>query len=488
VVTPAVPAAALVVPAVAAVAAVGVGEGLAKRGVTAERARATFTVAFAADGQRVRLSRVGGRSYLVRWERALRPVRSAVPAAVRLYGLAGRARCLALDFDTAAGGRERVLADCERADRLVSECGGAPIVDASVGGGRHLDLLLAAARHVEELRPALRVLQGLLPTLDVAPLLTVRAGCLRPPGAAHRAGGSQRLVTPWRTVGQVVRRPAAGSVWAALLERLSSEAAALPTGTGAGIGRSSAGHANAGSAGEPWPGRSPAAGGPAGGGGGAVGGLRLPSARLSGVPCSATWDPGSYATTSGARFAVVCSLVARDWPLAELVLRMEDGTWLWPREFYARYEAGWRSALLRDWRRAQSLPARPRPGPLSSRAGTAEPRPATASCATSAPWSPAARAAAWAKPAACRPRAAARAVLRGHRRGRPVATGGDSSGALGKSHRGPARREATSRLSRPTRMLALTDGVRLPSPAAAGGGPGEPGAAWAAHPCCVVKT
>jgi len=337
---------------VVAPASVGPGEGPEVRPVTAERAWALLAPAIAGAGQRVRLSRDGGRSYPQRWERALRPERPGVPAAVRLFGADGRARCLALDFDVSAGGRDRVLTDCARAERLVTDCGGVPVVDESVSGGRHLYVLLATPRHLDELRPVLQALSALLPSLDTVPMLNVRAGCLRPPGAAHRAGGSQQLVTSWPVAVQAVRRPAADSVWTALRDRLTTPADQRthrgPTGQGS---ETSAGG-----------GRGPAAWDETTVASGGVGGLRLPPPQLSRLARTGSWEPGSYATPSEARFAVVCSLVARGWPLAELALRMEDGTWPGLRELYARYQGGWRTALLRDWRKAQTLPPRPLPG------------------------------------------------------------------------------------------------------------------------------
>jgi len=339
-------------------ASAGPGEGPAVqpvRPVTAERAWALFAPAIAGAGQRVRLSRDGGRSYPQRWERALRPERPDVPAAVRLFGADGRARCLALDFDVSAGGRDRVLTDCARAERLVTDCGGVPVVDESVSGGRHLYVLLATPRHLDELRPVLQALSALLPSLDTVPMLNVRAGCLRPPGSAHRAGGSQQLVTPWPVAVQAVRRPAADSVWTALRDRLTTPADQRTHTSHAGP----TGHASQPSAGG---GRAPAGRDGTTGAPGGVGGLRLPPPQLSRLARTGSWEPGSYATPSEARFAVVCSLVARGWPLAELALRMEDGTWPGLRELYARYQGGWRTALLRDWRKAQTLPARPLPG------------------------------------------------------------------------------------------------------------------------------
>jgi len=346
---------------VVAPASVGLGEGPAVqpvRPVTAGRAWALFAPAIAGAGQRVRLSRDGGRSYPQRWERALRPERPDVPAAVRLFGSDGRARCLALDFDVSAGGRDRVLTDCARAERLVTDCGGVPVVDESVSGGRHLYVLLATPRHLDELRPVLQALSALLPSLDTVPMLNVRAGCLRPPGSVHRAGGSQQLVTPWPVAVQAVRRPAADSVWTALRDRLTTPADQ----------RTHGGPTGQGSQGSAGGGRGPADRDETMAPSGGIGGLRLPPPQLSRLARTGSWEPGSYATPSEARFAVVCSLVARGWPLAELALRMEDGTWPGLRELYARYQGGWRTALLRDWRKAQTLPPRPLPArPLPGR-------------------------------------------------------------------------------------------------------------------------
>jgi len=97
---------------------------------TPELLWAAFAPAIA--GQlRVRIAR-DRVSYRQAWERALDPdARPELPAAVRLYGRDGRARCLALDLDVGRGGHAQVVADTERLLALVAAIGGRAFVDES---------------------------------------------------------------------------------------------------------------------------------------------------------------------------------------------------------------------------------------------------------------------------------------------------------------------------------------------------------------------
>jgi len=306
--------------------------------------------AIASGDQRVRVSHDGGRSYPQRGQRVLTVERPRQPAAVRLYDKRGHARTLALDLDAGRAGRAQVLSDCQRITQLISAAGGVPLVDESDSGGRHVYLLLARPRHLDELRPVLQRLQALLPSLDPAPMSNTGAGCLRPPGATHRGGGTQRLLTAWPTAVHAVYARTSDTAWAAFTDCLGASSTDDPasprratpasprppssesttgTGTGSGTGDREA----------------------------VFGGLRLPPPHLAVIARTGSYAPGAYRSPSEARFAVVCSLAARGWSWQELALRMEDATYPGLRTLYARYKAGWRKALLRDWRKALSLPA-----------------------------------------------------------------------------------------------------------------------------------
>jgi hypothetical protein len=128
------------------------------------------------------------------------------PAAVRLYGRDGTARCLAADLDMSRGGADQVAADTWVLERLVARCGGRSITDRSPSGGRHVYVLLAKPVPYGEMRRAALALTRLLPSLDATPLLNLTAGCIRPPGAAHRNGGVQQLLTPSQRRGPPTRR------------------------------------------------------------------------------------------------------------------------------------------------------------------------------------------------------------------------------------------------------------------------------------------
>ncbi len=144
---------------------------------------------------RMRVSR-DRRSYPQRWEAALSAEPPRPPAAVRLYGRDGTARCLAADLDVSRGGADQVAADAVALERLVARCGGRSVTDRSPSGGRHVYVLLAEPVPYGEMRRAALALSRLLPSLDATPLLNLTAGCIRPPGAAHRSGGAQQLLTP----------------------------------------------------------------------------------------------------------------------------------------------------------------------------------------------------------------------------------------------------------------------------------------------------
>lgn len=315
-----------------------------------ERAWSLLAPAIAPVVGRVRLSRDGGRSYPSRWERPL-GARPSVPAAVRLYDGSGRARVLALDLDAKLVGRAQVLADCALAVRWLGECGGLPVVDESVSGGRHVYLLLDRARPAEEILPVLRALRTVMPSLDPTPMSNPVTGCLRPPGSAHPGGGSQSLVSDWPAAVRAVNVRADERVWAALRARLAD---LRPT-----VASSSSGAPVTGLLGD-------------GDGRGA------PLADLlAGVAATGVWDAGRYASGSEARYAVLCSLVARGWSGPAVLAGVESGLWPGLRELYGKYRGRWRKSLLRDWVAAEQAVGNTR----DKAAGPVRPEKSTASAA-----------------------------------------------------------------------------------------------------------
>ncbi|WP_037161271.1 hypothetical protein [Rhodococcoides fascians] len=121
--------------------------------------------------------------------------RPALPSAVPLF-VHGRARVVALDFDTKHHGHDAVAADVTRVLAWLDECGGRAVVDKSTSGGRHVLIPLAPGKTVsaDEIRPLLRLLTVRLPTLDITPMTNTKAGCITVPGSACKEGGHRELV------------------------------------------------------------------------------------------------------------------------------------------------------------------------------------------------------------------------------------------------------------------------------------------------------
>jgi len=293
---------------------------------TPELLWAAFAPAIA--GQlRVRIAR-DRVSYRQAWERALDPdARPALPAAVRLYGRDGRARCLALDLDVGRGGHAQVVADTERLLALVAAIGGRAFVDESPPGGRHVYLPLQEPVALEDLRPVLRALSALAPSVDLTPMLNAAAGCIRPPGAAHRTGGTQRLVTPYAQARDAALRGNSPQVWRALRDRLAPHF----------DDPSPTFDVNAPDGDEFDAARVPA---------------RPLSADYLALARTGDYSETVYRTGSEARQAVLTSAAARGWRLVDVIRHLETGAWPGLAGLYGRYRSGWRTALCRDWRKA----------------------------------------------------------------------------------------------------------------------------------------
>jgi len=118
--------------------------------------------------------------------------RPGAPWAVYLADETGAFRLLAFDFD-AGKGDPAADADtlCGWLDRA-----GLPHVLACSGpsGGRHVWLALTDSLHAGTVDTLARLVRARLPSLDIAPLANAVTGCVRPPGAPHRAGGVSRVL------------------------------------------------------------------------------------------------------------------------------------------------------------------------------------------------------------------------------------------------------------------------------------------------------
>jgi hypothetical protein len=179
-----------------------------------------FAPAIAAAG-RVRIAR-DNRHFRRAWERPL-GARPAQPAAVRTYDQAGETGCVVFDLDCKrTTGRAAVERDSARLCGWLAEAGCSYLVDESPAGGRHVYVLLDHRRSQAEIAPLLKGIRasGALPTLDAGPMSGLTEGCIRPPGAAHRLGGHQRLITPLPAALAALNNRTTPGAWQALLTQL----------------------------------------------------------------------------------------------------------------------------------------------------------------------------------------------------------------------------------------------------------------------------
>ncbi len=117
------------------------------------------------------------------------------PWAVYLAGTDHRFRLLAFDLDakTDAAAAQR---DAERLAGLLADAGlPAVVCQSGPSGGRHVWVGLAESVDPETVATLARLARHLCPTLDLAPLTNPVTGCVRPPGAPHRAGGRSTVLS-----------------------------------------------------------------------------------------------------------------------------------------------------------------------------------------------------------------------------------------------------------------------------------------------------
>ena len=174
----------------------------------------------------MRVSVDGGRSYPR--ARGLAAGRPAVPAAVATFDAAGRAPNVVFDLDVSKGGPARVAADAERLAALLAGVGAAYVLDESPSGGLHVHVPLAEPAGFDEVARVMTAAKALFASLDRAPMSNRKTGCIRPPGAAHRLGGSQRLVTEFGAARRVFLRGNRPRVWARLVDQLAPADPAPP--------------------------------------------------------------------------------------------------------------------------------------------------------------------------------------------------------------------------------------------------------------------
>ena len=281
---------------------------------------------------RVRVAR-DRRQFRRSWEQRLDPKhRPALPAAVRTYDPAGDTQCVAFDLDCKKKAtRATVLRDCERLTAWLSEAGCAYFVDESISGGRHVYVVLDHKISHTELAPLARVLRasGALPTLDPGPLVNLTEGCIRPPGAAHRDGGHQRLITPLAGVYRALNRRTGRGAWAAFLAQLPS-----PEATRRDIDL-----------------HSPAAGEDV------TAGPRRPLAKsYAAIAVTGSYPVDRYPSASEARAAVLLHALCRGWTAKDINAEVRQGRWvglsrLYREHYGQRYAT---TALAGDLTRAEA--------------------------------------------------------------------------------------------------------------------------------------
>jgi hypothetical protein len=286
----------------------------------------------------MRLSYDGGKSY-GRGRRTgikLTPLPPSVPAAVLTYAADGTTSCLSMDFDSSGrGGREEAAGQAIAFTRLIAACGGRTVMDRSINGGRHVYLPLRRRVPVDQVRALMAALSKRYRTLDSACMRNSASGAIRPPGAAHAAGGHQELLTAFDEALAAFQQPNSDDVWRALLKHLGPFDY-VPALNGGGLGTASlnAPHAHR-------PG----------------GSVPLPPELLA-IAQTGTYDGQRYDSGSEARQAVLTSAYRRGWRLHEVAERMDSGEWAGLNKLYLRYRGRTARALAGDWKKAADFVSR----------------------------------------------------------------------------------------------------------------------------------
>ncbi|UEJ84617.1 hypothetical protein Bra3105_18470 (plasmid) [Brachybacterium halotolerans subsp. kimchii] len=124
------------------------------------------------------------------------PTPPVTPWAMYLTGTDRRFRLLCFDHDAKTPGAAAAAArDAEVTAGILTRAGLEPVVCASgPSGGRHVWVALAEGADPETVASLARLTKHLCPTLDLSPLTNAAAGCVRPPGTPHRAGGASEVI------------------------------------------------------------------------------------------------------------------------------------------------------------------------------------------------------------------------------------------------------------------------------------------------------
>lgn len=119
------------------------------------------------------------------------------PWALYLAGSDHRYRLLAFDLDAKTPDTATAAArDAQTLTGLLEDAGLPPVVCASgPSGGRHVWTAVSDSVDADTVAKLARLARHLCPTLDLAPLTNPATGCVRPPGAPHRAGGTSTVIS-----------------------------------------------------------------------------------------------------------------------------------------------------------------------------------------------------------------------------------------------------------------------------------------------------
>lgn len=121
-------------------------------------------------------------------------VRPLTPWAVPLTGKDGRFRLLCLDLDAKPSPEAAARDAALLADLLTELAIPCLVCESGPTGGRHVWVGPVEAVDAELVAVLARLVKAWLPTLDLAPLTNPASGCVRPPGAPHRLGGTSRVL------------------------------------------------------------------------------------------------------------------------------------------------------------------------------------------------------------------------------------------------------------------------------------------------------
>ena len=137
------------------------------------------------------------------------------PWATYLADATGRYRLICFDLDAKTpAGRDQAAVDADRLTQLLTDQDLDVVVCASgPTGGRHVWTAVVDGADPGMVAQLARLARHLCPTVDLAPLSNPATGCVRPPGAPHRAGGRstvlhgdlEALTAPRGTAAQLVQ-------------------------------------------------------------------------------------------------------------------------------------------------------------------------------------------------------------------------------------------------------------------------------------------